>query len=44
MLAPTLVVGVALLIGFRPTAALIQWIAAIGVLATTSRSLHSTRH
>ena len=39
MLGPTGVVGVALLIGFRPTAGLIQWIAAIGVLAMITFAL-----
>ena len=39
MLGPTGVGGVALLIGFRPTAGLIQWIAAIGVLAMITFAL-----
>ena len=39
MLGLTAVVGVALLIGFRPTAGLIQWIAAIGVLAMITFAL-----
>ena len=33
MLAMAVVIGVALLIGFRPTAGALQWVAAIGVLA-----------
>jgi len=39
MLGLTLVVGVALLIGFRPTAGPIQWIATIGVLAMITFAL-----
>jgi len=36
MLSLAVVIGVALLIGFRPTAGLVEWIAAIGVLAMLS--------
>jgi ABC-2 type transport system permease protein len=36
MLAVAVVLGVALLLGFRPTAGPVEWIAAIGVLAMIS--------
>jgi len=39
MLSMALVVGVALLIGFRPTAGLVEWIAAIALLALLSFAL-----
>jgi ABC-2 type transport system permease protein len=39
MLAVVIVVGVALLIGFRPTAGLAEWIAAAGLLALTAFAL-----
>ena len=39
MLGLTVVIGVALLIGFRPTAGPIPWIAAIGVLAMITFAL-----
>jgi ABC-2 type transport system permease protein len=39
MLGMAIVLGVALLIGFRPTAGPIQWIAVIGVLAMTTFAL-----
>lgn len=39
MLAVAVVVGVALLVGFRPTAGPLEWIAAVGVLAMVSFAL-----
>ena len=39
MLSMAVVIGVALLIGFRPTAGLAEWIAAIGVLAMITLAL-----
>ena len=36
MLSTAVIIGIALLIGFRPTAGLVEWIAAIGVLAMLS--------
>ena len=39
MLGLAIVIGVALLIGFRPTAGPVEWIAAIGVLALLSIAL-----
>jgi ABC-2 type transport system permease protein len=39
LLAVAIVVGVALLIGFRPTTTLLQWLAAIGVLAMITFAL-----
>ncbi|MGH2943649.1 MAG: ABC transporter permease [Solirubrobacteraceae bacterium] len=39
MLALAVVIGVALLIGFRPTASPVEWIAAFGVLAMISLAL-----
>ena len=39
MLSIAVVIGVALLIGFRPTAGPVEWIAAIGVLALITFAL-----
>lgn len=39
MLSLALVVGAALLVGFRPTAGLVEWVAAIGVLALITLAL-----
>jgi ABC-2 type transport system permease protein len=39
MLSIAVVIGVALLVGFRPTAGLVDWIAAIGVLAMIAFAL-----
>jgi ABC-2 type transport system permease protein len=39
MLSTAVIIGIALLIGFRPTAGLVEWIAAIGVLAMLSFAL-----
>ncbi len=39
MLSITVVTGVALLIGFRPTAGVVEWVAAVGVLAVISFAL-----
>jgi ABC-2 type transport system permease protein len=39
MLSTAVIIGVALLIGFRPTAGVVEWIAAIGVLAMLSFAL-----
>jgi ABC-2 type transport system permease protein len=39
MLSMAVVIGVALLIGFRPTAGLAEWIAAVGVVAMTTFAL-----
>jgi ABC-2 type transport system permease protein len=39
MLSMAVVIGVALLVGFRPTAGLAEWIAAIGVLAMITLAL-----
>jgi ABC-2 type transport system permease protein len=39
MLSATVVIGVALAVGFRPTADLLEWIAAIGVLAMLTLAL-----
>jgi ABC-2 type transport system permease protein len=39
MLSMAVVIGVAVLIGFRPTAGLVEWIAAIGVLAMITLAL-----
>jgi ABC-2 type transport system permease protein len=39
MLSLAVVIGVALLIGFRPTAGVVEWVAAIGVLALTTFAL-----
>jgi ABC-2 type transport system permease protein len=39
VLGVAVVIGVALLIGFRPTAGLVEWTAAIGVLAMTALAL-----
>jgi ABC-2 type transport system permease protein len=39
MLSLALVVGAALLVGFRPTARLVEWVAAIGVLALITLAL-----
>jgi ABC-2 type transport system permease protein len=39
VVAVALIIGVALLIGFRPTASPVEWIAAIGVLAMISWAL-----
>jgi ABC-2 type transport system permease protein len=39
MLGLALVIGIALLVGFRPTAGLVEWIAAIGLLALIALAL-----
>jgi ABC-2 type transport system permease protein len=39
MLGVTLVIGIALLVGFRPVAGLVEWIAAIGLLAVSALGL-----
>lgn len=39
MLGVTLVIGVALLVGFRPIAGLVEWIAAIGLLTVSALGL-----
>lgn len=39
MLGVTLVIGIALLVGFRPVAGLVEWVAAIGLLAVSALGL-----